>query len=59
MENYLKYLEFIDSKLHKFFERQKDYIFCKKGCAKCCKNAEFPYSLIELKYLLTGFLKTD
>lgn len=57
--NYEKYLNFIGSKIDKFFERQKPYIFCKKGCAKCCKNAEFPFSLIELKYLLTGFLQLE
>lgn len=57
--NYERYLRFINSKIDKFFERQKPYIFCQKGCAKCCKNAEFPFSLIELKYLLTGFLTLD
>ena len=57
--NYERYLRFISSKIDKFFERQKPYIFCQKGCAKCCKNAEFPFSLIELKYLLTGFLTLD
>lgn len=57
--NYERYLRFIGSKIDKFFERQKPFIFCKKGCAKCCKDAEFPFSLIELKYLLTGFLQLD
>ena len=57
--NYERYLRFINSKIDKFFERQKPYIFCQKGCAKCCKNAEFPFSLIELKYLLAGFLTLD
>lgn len=57
--NYERYLKFITSKIDKFFEMQKPFIFCKKGCAKCCKNAEFPFSLIELKYLLTGFLQLD
>lgn len=54
LNNYLKYLEFVDTKLNKFFERQKDYIFCKKGCGLCCKNAQFPYSKIEMQYLLLG-----
>ncbi len=57
LKNYIVYLNFINEKLNKFFERQKAYIFCKKGCAKCCKNAEFPYSDIELKYLLSGASK--
>lgn len=57
--NYERYLKFIGSKIDKFFERQKPFIFCKKGCAKCCKGAEYPFSLIELKYLLAGFLQLD
>ena len=59
IENYEKYLEFISEKINGFFERQKPYIKCRKGCAKCCKNAEFPYSFIEFKYLLSGFLTLD
>jgi len=54
LDNYLKYLEFITEKLNKFFNRQKEYIFCKKGCSLCCKNAQFPYSKIEMQYLFLG-----
>lgn len=56
-KNYINYLDFLNEKLNKFFDRQKPYIFCKKGCAKCCKNAEFPYSLIEIRYLFYGATK--
>lgn len=59
LNNYEKYLSFIQEKISKFFDKQKDYIACKKGCAKCCKNAQYPYSEIELKYLLCGFLNLD
>ncbi len=54
LENYLVYLKFISEKLNKFFEKQKPYIFCKKGCSMCCKNAQFPYSKIEMDYLMMG-----
>ena len=54
-KNYELYLSQIDSKLKDFFERQKPYIHCKLGCAKCCKNAEFPYTRLEVTYLLNGF----
>lgn len=57
--NYLMYLKFIDNKINNFFEKQKPYIFCHKGCAKCCKGAQFPYSYIELRLLLSGFLLLD
>lgn len=59
LENYLLYLKFLDKKLSKFFEKQKPYIKCKKGCGKCCKNAQFPYSQIEMVYLLQGATKLD
>lgn len=56
MKNYELYLEVLNKKLEGFFENQKPYIFCQKGCAKCCQNAEFPFSELEVKYLLEGFL---
>lgn len=55
LENYLLYLKFLESKLVKFFASQKPFIFCHKGCSKCCKNAEFPFSEIEVKFLMYGF----
>ena len=57
--NYVAYLDFLNQKLLKFFDSQKPYIFCKQGCARCCKNAQFPYSAIEFRYLLNGALQLD
>ena len=59
LKNYETYLQFLEAKLLKFFASQKPFIFCKKGCGKCCQKAQFPYSLLEIKYLLTGFLQLD
>lgn len=59
LANYLAYLKFIDEKLAKFFDRQKAYICCQKGCALCCKNAQFPYSKIEMDYLMVGVWQLD
>ncbi|MCM1003348.1 MAG: YkgJ family cysteine cluster protein [Candidatus Gastranaerophilales bacterium] len=56
IENYINYLNFVEEKLNKFFESQKPFICCKKGCGKCCKNAIFPYSLMEMNYLLSGMM---
>lgn len=58
-QNYEKYLEFIQGKLNKFFEAQSPYISCTKGCAFCCKNAQFPYSEMEFNYLVYGSLTLD
>lgn len=54
LTNYQKYLDMLTKKLEGFFERQKPYIFCQKGCAKCCADAQFPFTEIEFKYLMTG-----
>ena len=59
LEGYVKYLKFLDSKLSTFFESQSPFIFCQKGCAKCCKNAQFPYSATEMQYLLNGLVTLD
>ncbi len=59
LENYKRYLEFLDSKLSKFFESQKPYIFCKKGCAHSLQTFTIPYSLLEMKYFLSGLETLD
>lgn len=55
IENYEQYLDFLTGKLNKFFEAQSPYIFCKRGCAKCCQEGEYPFSQIEFDYLIRGF----
>lgn len=57
MEVYEKYLEIIDKYLVKFFDQQKDYIFCKEGCSICCENGSYPFSKLEFDYLIYGFTK--
>ena len=59
LTNYVKYIEFLDERLGRFFASQKPYIFCKKGCGKCCQNSQYPYSKLELAYLLEGAKKLD
>ena len=55
LKNYIQYLVYLNDKLSKFFDHQRIYIACKKGCAKCCKHAEFPYKKIEFDLLMEGF----
>ena len=54
---YKKYLEYIDNKLADMFESQKSFIKCKKGCAYCCKEGEFPMSELEFLYMMTHYIK--
>lgn len=56
MNNFVKYLNFIQNNFDKFFEQQAPYIACKKGCGLCCQNAQFPFSEIEFNYLIQGSL---
>ena len=56
-QNYINYLNFIQEKLDKFFEAQSPFIFCKKGCGKCCKKQVLPYSRIEIQNLIIGASK--
>ena len=59
LENYLLYLSYISQKFDKFFDEQKEYICCSKGCAKCCKHAQFPYSEIEFDLIFEGLKNLD
>lgn len=54
-----QYLNTLDIALQGYFEDQREYIFCKKGCAHCCETGQYPYSDLEFKYLILGFLKLD
>lgn len=54
--NYEKFLNELDKKLEDFFDKQKDYICCKKGCAICCSKGDYPYSQLEFTYLTQGFI---
>lgn len=57
MENYKKFLESVDGDIKKIFEFQKEYLFCKEGCAHCCKQGDFPMSELEFKYLMLEYEK--
>lgn len=59
LERYKKYLKSLDKILDKYFEDQKEYICCKKGCSHCCEKGSYPYSKTEFEYLLIGFFKLD
>lgn len=55
LTNYEKYLDKISLSIDKFFEQQKPYIFCKKGCSICCEEGEYPISQLEFNYLMIGY----
>ncbi|MBE7704741.1 MAG: YkgJ family cysteine cluster protein [Cyanobacteria bacterium SIG29] len=59
IEKYEKFLEVLGDDLKKIFEYQQEYIFCKEGCAHCCKQGDFPLSELEYKYLMLGYEKLN
>ena len=56
-DNYLLYLTFINRKLEKHFADQAPYIYCHKGCARCCQYGDYPFNHLEIQYILEGFSK--
>ena len=54
---YEKYLEVVDKYLQKYFEDQKPFIHCKEGCTYCCETGDYPFSRLEMEYLMAGFVK--
>ena len=56
---YKRYLNTITELLDSYFENQKEYIHCKKGCSYCCEKGVFPFSKVEFEYLLLGLFQLE
>ena len=56
LKRYKKFLEEFDRELAELTLSQKSYLKCKKGCAECCQNGDYPFSRLEMEYLMSGFL---
>ena len=52
-----KYLEIIDCRLNNMFQKQAPFLKCKKGCAYCCKEGEYPLSELEYANLMLYYSK--
>lgn len=57
IKKYKKFLQTFQKKLNIYFEEQKENIYCHKGCSKCCEIGEYPFSWVEMGYLMQGFLE--
>lgn len=57
LTKYKQYLNTLDQVLTKYFDDQKEFIFCQKGCSHCCEEGTYPLSELEYAYLLLGFFK--
>ena len=56
---YKQYLNTVKKIIDSRFEDQKEFIYCKQGCAHCCKKGTYPLSRIEFEYLSLGFLNLE
>ena len=57
LKRYEEFLKIVDKKLDKYFEEQCEFIKCKPECSACCEVGEYPFSRLELEYLLSGYAK--
>ncbi len=56
LNRYEKFLVEFDKMLEELSKTQEIYLKCKKGCADCCKNGDYPFSRLEMEYFMAGFL---
>lgn len=56
LDRYNQFLKILDKRLDKYFEEQCEYIKCKPGCSSCCEIGEYPFSRLEVEYLMSGFV---
>ena len=57
LKKYEKFIKEFDKKIRKYFEVQSEHICCKEGCAACCEVGDYPFSQLEMMYLMSGFQK--
>jgi len=55
LKSYEKFLKEFDKKIDKYFKQQSEYICCKEGCSGCCEVGDYPFTQLEMMYLMQGF----
>ncbi len=55
--NYEKFIKQFQKKIDNYFEENSEYIYCHQGCSACCEIGEYPFSWVEMNYLMEGFSK--
>lgn|SRR5574344_430832 len=57
LKKYEKFLKEFDKKLKKYFDEESENICCKEGCSACCEVGDYPFTQLEMMYLMSGFKK--
>jgi len=55
LKTYEKFLKEFDNRIGGYFKAQKDNIMCKEGCSGCCEIGDYPFTQLEMMYLMQGF----
>lgn len=55
LKKYKQFLREFDKKINKYFESQSEYLCCKEGCSGCCEIGDYPFTQLEMMYLMEGF----
>ncbi|MCD8378176.1 MAG: hypothetical protein LUB59_05250 [Candidatus Gastranaerophilales bacterium] len=55
LKRYEKFLDEFNKKIARYFKKHSDYICCKKGCSACCEVGDYPFTQLEMMYLMNGF----
>ena len=56
LKRYEKFLAEFDGHLAKLVQSQGKHIKCVQGCSRCCIEGEYPFSRLEMEYLMAGFV---
>ena len=56
---YKNFLEKLDIRLKEYATKQKEHIFCSRGCCYCCEKGDYPLSQLELEYIMFGYSTLD
>ena len=57
LKRYEKFLEKLDKRFERYFEEQCEFIKCRPGCSACCEIGQYPFSRLELEFLMSGFVE--
>ena len=56
LKRYEKFVAEFDRHLAELTKTQSEHIKCVQGCSRCCLTGEYPFSRLEMEYLMAGFV---
>ncbi|MGN1125132.1 MAG: YkgJ family cysteine cluster protein [Candidatus Gastranaerophilaceae bacterium] len=56
LKKYDNFIRCFQKQIDNYFAENSEYIYCHEGCSACCEVGEYPFSWIEMGYLMEGFM---